>query len=277
VREGERETAGSKWLLAGALAGLVAAGFGMLRQDESRTALPDSAVAQVNGQAISRDTFERMLARVAGAEVDGADASMLLDRMVDDELLVQRALELGMAQSDAEVRNAIINSLIASITAEADAASPTDEELARYLAEHPERFSFVESVSVAAWQSDDESVAQSFVTALRESGAPVPEEGIEALRDLPGGLMRIEILRDYLGPAIAAAAADMPAGSSAVFARRGRWLVVQVQDKQSGVLTDLESIRSRVLQDYRRNLAGEALEDYLAELRQRADIVTAPQ
>ena len=67
--------------------------------------------------------------------------------------------------------NAIIESLIASVTAEADAASPNDEELQQYLLENADRFSFVASVAVAAWQTDDEAAAQSFVTALRHDGS----------------------------------------------------------------------------------------------------------
>jgi len=261
-----------RWLLVGAVAGLLAAGYGMLRQDESRAPLPADAVARVNERIISRDSFERTLARLPAEQIDTHLRTQMLERLIDDELLVQRALELGMAQSDTEVRNAIINSLIASITAEADASSPSDDELALYLAENPDRFSYVASVSVAAWQSDAETVAQEFVASLRGTGEATPGDGIAALPDLPSGLMSVEILRDYLGPAIAAAASDMPPGSSAVFARRGRWLVVQVLDKTSDVVTDLATIRSRVLQDYRRNMASQAIEDYIENLRQRATV-----
>ena len=85
--------------------------------------------------------------------------------------------------------------------------------------------------------------------------------------------MPLETLRDYVGPGIAAAAAEMPAGSSAVFARRGRWLVVQVLEKEVSAVTDLGSIRNRVLLDYRRTLADEMLRNYIDNLRQRADVV----
>jgi parvulin-like peptidyl-prolyl isomerase len=261
-----------RWLIVGAIAGLLAAAYGLLRQDESRAPLPDGAIARVNEQFISRDLYERALARLPGEELDADARARLLERLIDDELLVQRALELGMAQSDAEVRNAIIGSLIASITAEADASSPTDEELAQHLAGHPDRFSYVASLSVAAWQSDDESVAQAFIARLRDTGEALPTDGIAPLPDLPPGLMSSEILRDYLGPAIAAAASDMPVGSSAVFARRGQWLVVQVLDKRTDVVTDLERIRSRVLQDYQRSMANQAIEDYIDNLRQRGAV-----
>lgn len=260
-----------RWLFAGAIAGLLAAAFGILRQAESAKELPDHALARVNDRIISRENFDRAVARLGGG--NDTDDAWVLQRLVDDELLVQRGLELGMAESDTTVRNAIINSMIASVTAEADAANPSDEDLERHLEEYADRFTFVARLSIAAWQTDDEAVAQEFVAALRDDGKVPASESITPIPGLPSGLASVERIRDYLGPGIVAAAADMPVGSSAVFARRGRWIVAQVLDKEFGVFTALGGIRNRVLQDYRRTLAENTLRDYLDGLRRRADVV----
>ncbi|MCH8072530.1 MAG: peptidyl-prolyl cis-trans isomerase [Proteobacteria bacterium] len=272
---GKSGTPDIRWLIAGALAGLLAAGFGILRQADSGNELPANAVARVNGQIISRNNYDRALARLGTNSTSVDKAAWVLQRLVEDELLVQRGLELGMAQSDSAVRNAIIDSLIASVTAEADAASPGDEELQQYLSDNADRFSYTASLSVAAWQTNDDAVAQSFVAKLRNGSNVTTSDAIGPIPDLPPGLMPLELLRDYLGPGVAAAAADMPIGSSAVFARRGRWLVVQVLEKKSAVVTDLGTIRNRVLLDYRRSLADQTLQDYLDDLRRRADLIVA--
>lgn len=262
-----------RWLYAGAIAGLLAAAFGILRQAEPGNELPEGALARVNDQFISRDNFERAVERMGTGSA--GDDTRVLQRLVDDELLVQRGLELGIAQSDIAVRSAIVNSMIASVTAEADSADPSDEQLEQYLEDNAERFRFVARMSVAAWQSDDEAIAQDFVTALREDGAAAEPEAIDRVPGLPAGLAPVERLRDYLGPGITAAATDMPVGSSAVFARRGRWMVVQVLDKELDTLGDLDPIRNRVLMDFRRDLADSLLRDYLEDLRRRADVVVA--
>ena len=262
-----------RWLIAGALAGLLAAGYGILRQADSGGELPSNAVARVNVQIITRDNFDRAVTRLLGAnDPSEDDSARILQRLVEDELLVQRGVELGMAQSDTTVRNAIVDSLVASVTAEADAASPTDEELQQYLEENSDRFSYTAKMSVAAWQTDDEAVAQSFITALRDNGETPMSDAIGPIPDLPPGMMPVEVLRDYLGPGIAAAASEMPEGSSAIFARRGRWLVVQILEKKSAVITDLSTVRNRVLLDYRRNLADRSLQDYLDDLQRRAEV-----
>ncbi len=135
-----------------------------------------------------------------------------------------------------------------------------------------DRFSYTARLAINAWQTDVEPAAQAFVTALR-AGETVPEmDDIEPIAELASELIPTEDVRDFLGPAITAAVAEMPDGSSAVFARRGRWLVVKVNNKERGAITDLEPVRNRVLLDYRRNLADRMLRDYIEGLRQRADV-----
>jgi len=275
VREYQENKAGApdlRWLLAGAFAGLLAAGYGILRQADPGGELPVGAVARINEQIITRDQFDRAVTRLGISELSEDDSARILRRMVEDELLVQRGIELGMAQSETTVRSAIVDSLVASVTAEADAASPTDEELQQHLEDNPDRFSYTAKLSVSAWQTDDEPVAQTFITALRDDGETPVSDAIGPIPDLPPGLVPVEALREYLGPGIAAAASEMPEGSSAIFARRGRWLVVQVLGKESAVITDLDMVRNRVLLDYRRFLADEALQNYLDDLQRRADV-----
>lgn len=267
-----KDNADIRWLILGALAGLIAAGYGVLRQSSSGADLPDGVIASVNETLIGREIYDRALARVATPDMNNEDRARLVERLIDDELLVQRGVELGMTESDLVVRDAIVNSLIASVTAEADAANPTDEALEEYLADNAERFSFTSRLSIEAWQTNIEPVAQSFVTTIRAGSAPPITPDIEAMPGLPEGFIPVETLRDYLGPAITAAAAEMPDDSSAVFARRGRWLVIRVVARERGYVTDLAAIRNRVLLDYRRNFADEMLRSYIEGLRQRAEI-----
>jgi len=263
-----------RWLAIGALAGLLAAGYGILRQAPSAADLPADVIASVNDTPIGRDVLERTLATLA--PTGDADRQQVMQRLIDEELLVQRGIELGMTESDSEVRAAIANSLVASITAEADSATPDDQELAQYLADHADRFSFTAHLSVDAWETESEPLAQEFMTGLRTGRVPALDENIRAVPGLPGGMLTIETVRDYLGPAITAAATEMAEGSSAVFARRGRWLVVRVTGKEDAPVTDLDAVRNRVLLDYRRNLAGDLLRNYLEDLRRRADVRVNP-
>ena len=264
-----------RWLLAGALGGLLIAAAGLLERGGPADALPEGAVARVNGAVITEESLDSAASRLGLGAAGNSERAALLRRLVDDELLVQRGLELGMVRTDPAVRSAIVESMIASVTAESDAADPDDETLERHLHEFAERFSYVSGIAAGAWQSDDEALAQAFVGELRNSGNAPLMDGVAPVPDLPQGLAPLDEWRGPLGPGITAAIADMPAGASAVFARRGRWLVVEVREQAVAAIDDLSAVRSRVLLDYRREAARRALDDYIAGLEARGDVTIA--
>ena len=258
-------------LIAGALAGLTLAAYGILEREDP--AMPGDAIAVVNDVVIGRAQVERAWARgttYSQSQPAADEFGRLVEQLIDEELMLQRGIELGMMRSGVTVRAAIINSLVASVTAEADAANPDDAILAAHLAENSERFSTVSGIALDAWQGEDEQTAQEFATALR-GGADVPDT-LQKRSDIPETMLPLEDVRDLLGPGIAASAAGMPPGSLAVFARRGFWVVVRVNDVMTATIDDLASIRNRVLLDYRRELAEQQLRTYIDGLRERADI-----
>ena len=95
----------ANWLLGlGAAVGLGAAAFGLLLPSEkTQTPLAEDVVAIVNGDMILRDDYLRLLAgfeRDSRNPIDENIRQHVLDRMIEEELLVQRALDLGLAQVD---------------------------------------------------------------------------------------------------------------------------------------------------------------------------------
>ena len=261
------------WLAVGALAGLAAAGYGLLEQSGSESGLPPGAVARVNDALIDSRQVEgaiMQLARTTTDEVTTTAKADVLQRLIDEELLLQRGIDLGMVTSELTVRTAIVESLIASVTAEADAADPDDADLEAFMQDNADRYTYASAIRVEAWTTDDESLARRFVQQLESNSESATAE-LVPVPGLPTAPAPLERLRMFLGPAIAAA--DIPAGNSAVFARQGRWYVVRVLEHAEATLASLDSIRSQVLLDYRRSLAAERLQAYLEELRRTADIV----
>jgi hypothetical protein len=265
-----------RWLALGAMAGLLAVALGLLRQSNPADSLPDSAVARVNETLIARDTYERALQRLqsdSSDALDERDEAWVLQRLIEEELLVQRGLSLGMAQQELDVRGAIVQSLVASVTAEADAASPDDTVLKSWFEQHPERYSSMSALTVDVWTTSDEESAREFLQAVNDGN---PEAGsARRVPTVPAGPVPLDKLRDYLGPGITASAAGMPAGSSAVFARQGRWLIIRIVARHESSIIEFDRIRTQVLLDYRRSLADDRLRDYLDSLMQQADVVIA--
>ena len=268
------------WLIAGALAGLLVAAYGLLQQAGGSAALRDDEVARINEAVVDRARLERSIATAESnidRELTADERSQVLGQMIDEELLVQRGLEMNMVATEPSVRSAIVQSLIASVTAEADAANPDDAELERYLAEHAADYTYATALDVDAWVTDDERLAQAFIADIRAGQAPPVREDLRPVPGLPADPLPLQRLRMFVGPAIAAAAVNMPAGSSAVYARQGRWYVVRVNSHEEAVRASLDAVRSQVLLDYRRGMADRLLAEYIEGLRRTADIqVAAP-
>ena len=262
------------WL--GLIVGAALAGFGML---ERETTIADEGVAAiVNDALITDEQYQRALARQQADSVDplsAEDRQWVLDRLIDEELLIQRATALGMVESESEVRSAMVRSLIASVTAEADAANPSDDELQSWFDDNAERFTYASAMAVKAWTSSDQASAQAFAAALRNSVEENPPAGVRPLPGLPDGMMPVTKLRDYLGPGIAGALERLPEGLVAVYTRQGSWLVVQIVAKQQSQVADITDIRAQVLAEYRRDLADQSLRDYLDALRSRASVAVS--
>ena len=138
----------SRWQLAllalGALAGLLLAGSGLVTCGplQSRQ-LPANAVARVDQTIITRERYAQVLQDLASDSrepIDGLDREFVINRMIDEELLIQRGVELGMVESSAEIRKALAASVIAQITAETTAQPPSESDLRQLYASDPEFF-----------------------------------------------------------------------------------------------------------------------------------------
>ncbi len=240
--------------------------------------MPAGAVASVNESVIDAQQLDLAVAQRVQTTQTNADMDATamradtLARIIDEELLVQRGIDLGMATAETTVRAAIVESLIASVTAEADSADPDDADVEAFMRQNAARYTYASALRLEAWTTDDELIARRFVRQLQADSAATADN-VTPVPGLPKAPAPLERVRMFVGPAIAAAAAEMSVGGSAIFARQGRWYVVRVLEHADASLAALDSVRSQVLLDYRRFLADQRLEDYLQELRRSADIV----
>ncbi|HSJ97137.1 MAG TPA: SurA N-terminal domain-containing protein, partial [Myxococcota bacterium] len=131
------------WLGAGALAGVAAAALSLLGSGAAGPALPDGAVATVNGTVLRAADYQRALAALESDRrnpVGEGERRFVLDRLVDEELLVQRALELGLATSDRMVRNQLVAAMLTAVTDDAGLVEPDEASLRAFHTEHGDRF-----------------------------------------------------------------------------------------------------------------------------------------
>jgi len=277
-------------LALGAAVGLAVAAAGLVSAPRGAPSLPDDAIATVNGALVRRADYDRALGALAsdrrGGLADG-DKRRVLDRLVDEELLVQRAFELGLAQRDRRVRSDLVTAVLEAVTNEADQHEATDAEVERFFAENRDYFTApgrmqVEQVFVrAAGDLDPEALARAREAAARlaagESAESVQRDvGPGPVAPLPNGLLPAAKLREYLGPAALDALRGLPGGAVAEPVRAaGGYHVLRLVAAEPGTVPSLEAVRDEVRAELRRRAGDDALRRYLAELRGRAQIRVA--
>ena len=101
MSEQQSGTAVQRWLAVGAATGLIVAAIGVMGERPSVDDLPPGAVARVGDALIRVEEYDRLVAGLESdrrSPVDGKLRRHVLDRMIDEELLVQRAVELGLVE-----------------------------------------------------------------------------------------------------------------------------------------------------------------------------------
>ena len=92
-------------------------------------------VATVNGVGILAAEFGAALDRYAlsrGGSLVGRDSTLVLDSLIDEELLVQRARDLRIDRNDRLVRDLMAKTVVEVVAMEAESTDPTAEEIAAF-------------------------------------------------------------------------------------------------------------------------------------------------
>jgi len=286
-------------LWIGIIAGLVLTVVGLLRSGEpmvdvNAAEVPTGSVALVNGSPISSELYARILGGVTAerktAEVTLSDRQRVLDRLIEEELLVQRGIELGLARTDQILRRQIVTALTTSLTTEVAGVTPDDSELRRFYSEHSDLFARTDRLAFAqiflrvSSAPQDASVRRKAEQAARrlrarESFEIVNKElGDEPILRLPVDPLPPEKIQEYLGPTVTQTLLTLSPGQISDPVRSGTgYHVLVVHDRQTATVPPFETIREHVLSQYRRAMSEKVVAAYITDLRKRAYIQTAKE
>jgi len=268
-------------LVAGAALGLGAAIWSALGVNEAMTKYSD-AIAVVDGAPVPRAVYESAIQGLASAKrnpLTEDEKHEALSRIVDEELLLRRAIELGLAESDPTARKALVNAMLQFSIADASKLEPTDDDLRRFYAERPKLIAPQPLLTVKAVYFEIGDVAQ--MTAMKsaiDAGKPFDIAAARAKPVLlPTGPVIPSKIAEYAGPTIRDAALSLNKGDTAGPLEVGRRAVfVHLIDRTEAPPPPLEDVRDVVMEEWRNRTTEKAFDDYVASLRARARISYAP-
>jgi parvulin-like peptidyl-prolyl isomerase len=277
----------ARWLLAlGAATGLAIAAASLV-SGTRRDVPPPDAIATVNDAVIRRDDYLRALAGIASdrrTPPDASDKRHVLDRLIDEELLLQRGIALGVARRDRTVRAQLVTAtmeLLASTTAE---ASP--DELRAFYDAHPDYFTErgrirARQIFVRTEGRSEEAARVRAETATRRLRAGEAfdvvrgELGDEETAPIPDALLPASKLRDYVGETAMTTALARAAGETTDPVRSSMGFhVLQVTERTASAVPPFEEVVDRVRVERRRRADEATLRAALDQLRRAARVRT---
>ncbi len=284
LRTGSRRTLALS--AAGAIIGLLLAGYTLFTtKDTNGGGIPPEDVALVNGRPILQSDFVTQTQLETGSpfpDTTAAERRKTLAAMIDEELLVQRGLEVDLAASDPDVRSALVAGVNLQVDAEVLAAPPDEAALRRYYDAHRERYAQAGTMKLRDFTAllSARPAAEAAVAAIRAGGSA--DEAAKNFSLKESGRLGQDENFDFgvkakLGEKLYAAAATLADGGVAdPVEDAGVLHVIYMAKRKLNVPLAFEAARDNVWQDYQRAARAAVERANLEFLKGRAVIKVAP-
>jgi hypothetical protein len=167
----------------------------------------DQAIARVGEKEISRQKFEeiiKVLDDQSKSELTLEKKNLIRERLIDEELLIQRAIELDLVRNDSLVKGNVIQTMFQYIINSNELAEPSEVELREYFSKEKNYFSSGKRFKLKNYTfrnlRDAETARNSLNQGNLESFLKIVET--ENSVDLPNVFLTPQKIRDYLGPKV---------------------------------------------------------------------------
>lgn len=278
-------------LACGAAAGLAAAAASLFDSAALGPAQGEGVVAVVNQRQIRRQELERATDAVAADRrepLSPADRRFVLDRMIEEELLIQHALALGLAERDRRVRSDLVSAVMGSLVASADGYAPEPGEVERFYSEQREFFARpgrtrLRQIFVGAEprrpEADARARAQEAARRLRAGEAwedIAAALGDAVIAEIPAAALPETEIGHYIGPSAARVASRLEPGATSEVLRSAQGFhLLQVLAREPERVPPLLEIEDQVRAELVRRAGDRAVRERLDTLRAAARVEIA--
>ena len=276
-------------LAFGAVLGLGIAGFGLFTAKGTGThTVPPEDVALINQQPILVSDFTTQLQNEFGIPIGRATEAQrkkVLNDMINEELMVQRGMEMNLPGSDPDVRTALVAGVELQNSANVLAKQPTLSEMQAYYEAHKDRYR-------------TQGVLTLFDVYLAPSADRTLDQNLAAMtaaaKDLRGGTKADDVIKKYglqvghkvngeeldfaakihLGATLYNAVVDAKAGqvTDPVADRDGSVHVMQVGKRIPSVQLSLADASNQVFTDFKKDAQDKVQADNIQFLKNKAEI-----
>ena len=233
----------------------------------------------VNTQPVTAEQLafaERRLMGESGKSLTEAERQSVIELLIDEELLLQRAQSTGTFAADPAVRKAIVQAVIDKTVADFQRRPVSSRQLKRFYQQHLGVFERPARIAIQALRFENHSEAQQAYSALL-AGARFDEVGrtpvASPIAHLPSSPLPMHMLRRYLGNSLTEVALALQEGhvSEPVVRPDGVYLL-RARTVQPAEIQRFEQVRDGVEAEYDFRGRESALEKAVAQLWTQSDI-----
>ena len=243
-------------------------------------------MVSVNGHPIYQTDWDLALQALSmnkRNEITDEDKRLVLERLIDEQLLLQRGLEIDLPQTEGMVRKSIVNSMIDKIVVEGQLFTVSENVLIDFYEDNKDFFSGHSEVHIKKIfleyksQSEDEEKLDTIRQLLidgEDFDFVEAEYGDYILPEIPNMLLPIKKLKDYVEPDLVDIILNMTPGqiTSEIETENG-YVFLYMLSSIRGEEKDFQSVKKEVLSEYNRRNDELSLKNYIEWLRNKSEII----
>ena len=273
-------------LVLGVFVGISLAIFSSIQ--DTNFEVDNNWVARVGDIEISR---EKYLLQLEGLNLDKRaplkeeDRAFVLERMIEEELLIQRAKDLGMFSTNTMIRGAIVQQMINMIISENSLDIVSTSQLKEFYEENKGFFTSADRLRLKQIYFSDEKggalerAQNAYLYLVQGNNLDVIDsKSDESALEVPNTLMTLSKVREYIGPSLMQIAKMLKPGEFTSPKKViGGYKIIVLLERRDASPPDFKEIRDRVKSEYQKRKDDEALRDYLNKLKKWYEIERQPK
>ena len=243
------------------------------------TNYPPDTLVTVNGYPITKSALRNAEKRIQSNSSDPMnpdDRELLLQRLIDDELMLQHAENLGIFTTDPGIRKLLVRSSVDSIIEDSRSKPISDEQLRTFYEDHKSVFQRPSRLQLKVASFSNPEMAKDTRELIKKEvpfELAIAETKTGELINIPSSLLPEHVLRRYLGSKLTAVALSLSENqiSSPITIDEFTYLIYLLAKEPEQQLSFDDSYL-QVNSEYRSRNRQNALTSALIQLRQDADI-----
>ena len=259
-----------------AIAGLILVLVGSNTQIEHRN-YPAHTLVLVNQKPITKATLTvaRQRSNALTNTLQQQDP-LLMQRLIDDELILQRAESLGVLEADPGIRKILARSAINKMNTESESLPISESQLRDFYDDHQAVFQRPARFAIQAARfltTEDALAARHQILAGSRLSETVSFADGAVLIEMPRSLLPTHMLRRYLGTGLTDVILQLDQDRlSQPIAQDGGLYLLHLLKQQPSQVIPFQQAQPDIIIEFRSRQRQRALSEALALYKKRADI-----